>query len=185
MTRTIVAMLMAGLGAGAAAASGGSALALTEKPGHVTEGVIRIDAPPADVYRLVTGYARWPAILSDVTSVAVERGGPEDARVRFHSRAIDDDVTVVFSNVRDRLIRFHGVEGPPGGRADGEYRLVPIDGGRRTLVTADVHFDVAGVVGWFVSDARIRGVRRLKLQRDLTDVARYFAEHRPAAVAAP
>ncbi|MGE5185332.1 MAG: SRPBCC family protein [Acidobacteriota bacterium] len=148
---------------------------LVEKPGHITEGVVTVDAPPAEVYALVTDYARWPAILSDVSSVKVERGGPRDARVAFHSRAIGSDVTVVFDNVPDREIRFTGVEGPPGGRAHGDYRLEPIDGGRHTRVTADLYLDVVGVPGWFVSDSYIRNKRRSKLAHDLADVANHFA----------
>jgi len=158
---------------------------LDEKGGHVTEGVVTIDAPPDEIYRLVTDYGRWPAILSDVTSVKVERGGSENARVRFHSRAIGYDVTVVFENIPNRALRFLGVEGPPGGRARGEYRMEPIDGGRRTRVTADLYLDVVGIPGWFVSDSSIRDKRREKLGRDLTDIATYFSHHREARAEAP
>lgn len=146
-----------------------------------------IDAPPADVYQLVTDYAAWPRVLSDVSSVKVERGQTSDARVAFHSRSIGYDVTLQFDNVPDREINFVGIKGPPGGRAHGKYLLVPTADGQHTQVTADLYLDVVGMPGWFVSDAYVRGKRRAKLERDLADVQRYFAErapNRPSASAA-
>ncbi|MGE0866939.1 MAG: SRPBCC family protein [Kofleriaceae bacterium] len=154
---------------------------LIERPGHVTEAEMIIEAPPAEVYRLVTDYERWPAVLTDVVDVQLVRGGARDGRVRFGSRAFGREVTVLFDNVPDKLIRFRGVKGPPGGRARGEYRLTPVpgSGGTRTHVLARLYLDVVGLPGLFVRDSTIRAMRRHKLDRDLTDVARWFALRNP------
>jgi hypothetical protein len=122
------------------------------------------------VYALVTDYARWPALFSDVRQVTVERGTRDHARVRFRSKILDHEVTVQFDNELDRAIRFVGVEGPPGGRASGTYLLEPIDGGRRTRVTASLYLEVVGVPSLFVGDAKVRTMREAKLRADLTDV---------------
>ncbi len=145
---------------------------LSELPDRTTRGTLTIDAPPAAVYQLVTDYARWPAVLSDVASVRIESGDRARAHVRFHSRVSDDTGMLVFDNIPDRLIRFRGEQ------TTGLYRLTPIDGGTRTQVTADLHVEVGGIAGWFVSDAKLRSLRRKKLQIDLDDVARWFARHR-------
>jgi ribosome-associated toxin RatA of RatAB toxin-antitoxin module len=157
-----------------------AAITLHEAPNHTTESTLVVDAPPAAIYALVTDYAGWTSFLTDVSGVKVERGGRRDARVRFHSKALDHTVTVQFDNQPDRVIKFVGVEGPPGGRASGSFVLEPLDGGRHTKITASFYLDVVGVAGVFVSDAKIRGMRQAKLRADLTDVLQRLAA-RPAA----
>jgi len=164
----------------AALGLGGTARAepvtLTERPGSTTEALATIDAPPHAVYKLVTDYAHWPSVLGDVTSVHVERGGPRDARVRFESKALEHEVAVDFDNVPDRSIRFHSVEAPPGAHAEGEYSLVPIDGGQRTRVIATLTLHVGGISRLLASPAKVRGMRRAKLERDLSDIAAHFRQ---------
>lgn len=161
-----------------AASAHAEPIAIVEKPDHTTEATVTVDAPPDAVYRMVTDYANWPSLLGDVMSAHVESGGREDARVRFRSRVLEHEVTVVFSNIPDQRIAFHGVEGPPGGRASGTYTLVPIDNGTRTRVTADLYLDVVGIASWVVRDSKIRTMRQAKLQHDLTDVTTYFESHK-------
>ncbi len=162
-----------------------AAIALREVPGQTTEATLTVDASPAEIYALVTDYAGWTSFLGDVSSVKVERGGRRDARVRFHSRAIAHTVTVQFDNEPDRVIRFVGVEGPPGGRASGTYVLDPIDGGRRTKITASLHLEIVGIGQLFVSDAKLRSIRQAKLRADLDDLARRLTPRRAQAAAAP
>jgi uncharacterized membrane protein len=156
---------------------------LTEKPGHVTEVVVTVDASPAEIYALVTNYARWPSVLTDVSSVKVEAGGARDARVRFRSKALGHEVAVVFDNDPDRAIRFHSVDAPPGAHARGDYLLAPLDGGKRTQVTASFYLDVSWPTSWMISSSTVRGMRRAKLERDTTDVVRWFASARLSASA--
>jgi len=151
-------------------------LTLVERPNHVTEGTVTVDATPAEVYALVTDYARWRSVLTDIKSVTVKSGGRRDAKVKFSSRALEHEVTVEFDNEVDRTIRFRGIQGPPGGRASGQFVLQPIDGGKRTLVTASLYMDVVGIPGVFVRDSTIRAMRQAKLRADLTDVAQWFAK---------
>lgn len=158
---------------------------LTEKPDHVTEGRTVIDAPPDQVYALVTSYASWQSFLSDVSDVRVEQGGRDRARVRFKSRAIGYTVVLELANAPGRAISFRGIKGPPGGRAHGEYLFQPVDNGKRTSVVATLYLDVKGAAGLFVRDSEIRDKRRAKLRADLEDVARYFANRRQAAGARP
>ena len=148
---------------------------ITEKPGHTTEGVVTVDATPSQVYDLVTDYAKWKSILGDVISVTVKSGGRENATVRFKSRTLQHEVTVIFDNIADHRIAFRGIDGPPGGRASGSYTLTPIDGGHRTLVTAELYLDVVGAPSLFVRDRTIRSMRQAKLRADLADVAKHFA----------
>lgn len=150
-----------------------------ERPGHVSCASVVIDAPPADVYRLATDYARWPEVLSDVRSVSVE-GGRRDAKVRFRSTALGHEVAVKFDNIENREIRFHSVDAPPGARASGSYVLEPMDGGTRTRLVATFQLDVGGVVGMLVSDKALRSIRHAKLRADLRDVeARFSREPSP------
>jgi uncharacterized membrane protein len=148
---------------------------MTEKPRHITEARLVIDASPDEIYAVVTTYQNWPTILSDIRSVIVEGGDREHARVRFKSRAIGRTVTVQFNNEPGRSITFRGVKGPPGGRAAGSYALTPIDGGKRTQVVAQLYMDVVGAPGLFVRNSEIREMRRAKLHADLRDIAIHFA----------
>lgn len=148
---------------------------LVEKPGHITEATIVVDAPPAEVYAALTDYPRWQRVFSDVLALEVRPGGRERAEVRFKSRALEHWVTVKFDNIPGQVIRFKNVKTPLGTRARGEYRLVPIDGGTRTQITAWVYLDVVGASGLFVRDKTIRGYRRAKVAADTRDVQRRFA----------
>ena len=161
------------LGAVAATADADE-IRLTERPDHVTEARIVVHATPSEIYAFVTDYQNWTAIFSDISSVKLESGGRHDGRVKFHSRALGHTVTVKFDNEPDRRIRFVGVKGPPGGRARGEFVLVPLDGGHSTEVTASLYMDVVGAPGWFVTDSKVSDMRRTKLRADIGDVARHF-----------
>lgn len=156
-------------------------LTLTEKPEHVTEGMVTVDATPSEIYEVVTDYAHWRTVFSDVLSVTVKSDGRRDAKVRFKSRALEHTVTVVFDNTPGQLISFRGVEGPPGGRASGSYQLTPVDGGQRTLVHARLYMNVVGVPGLFISDSKIRKMRQAKVRADMTDVMRRFPAERRSA----
>jgi uncharacterized membrane protein len=154
---------------------------ITESSTTVSKGTITIDAPPADVYALMTDYAAWRKVLTDIVSVKVESGGRRDARVRMESRALEHKVTVAFDNDPDRAIRFKLVDGPRGARATGEYLLVGIDGGKRTRIDATLYMDVVGAVGLFVTNKKIRNMRQAKLRTDLEDLARWMRLHQRAA----
>lgn len=159
----------------------GENVSLTEKPEDVTEATVMIDAPPAQVYELVTDYARWPQILSDIKSVKVEAGGRRDARVRFRSVALEHDVAVKFDNIANREIRFRSVNLIPGARASGAYVLQPMDGGTRTMVVATLYLHVGGLARAFVNAKKAQAMRQSKLRADLGDVAAWFAPRSPAA----
>ncbi|HEY1555863.1 MAG TPA: SRPBCC family protein [Kofleriaceae bacterium] len=162
--------------AGAAPAVHADDVTIADEAHHVTSGTVTLDASPAEVYRAVTDYAHWRALLGDVLSVRVERGGPRDAKVWFRSRILGHEFALQFDNVADREIRFRAVEGPPGAHATGDYVLEPIDGGKRTRVTAHLYIDVSGVASIVYRDAKVRRMRRDKLEADLADTARHF-EH--------
>lgn len=177
----IAAMLVVGL---AAVGADAAVVQLAERPGNITEARLIVDAPPSEVYALCTDYARWPGVLSDVRSVKVESGGRDHAKVQIRSRAFDRQVTVVFQNVPNQSISFRGAP-PPSGRpssiaARGQYVLTPIDGGKRTQVTAALYVDVNGPAALFVRDSKIRRIRQAKLGADWRDIANYFANHRAA-----
>ena len=152
-----------------------------ERPGHWTEATTLVDATPAEVYEFATDYAMWPKNLSDVTAAKVQRGGRETARVEFTSRAFEHTLTVQFDNLPNRALRFVGVKGPPGTRAKGEYIVDPIDGGKRSRITARLYVDVVGVPSLFVRDSTIRHMRQSKLRADLGDTVRWAQSRRPSS----
>lgn len=145
-----------------------------ERPGHITEASIVIDAPPEQVYAFVTDYASWTKNFSDIKDVSVEGGGRDDARVRFKSKALGVTVTVQFANEPNKAIRFKGIKGPPGGRSSGEYLLTPVDGGKRTHVTASLYMDVFGPTKFVIRGDKLAAMRDAKLRADLGDAARHF-----------
>jgi hypothetical protein len=167
--------------AGTASIAEAQAIALTEGAKHETQASIIVDATPHAVYVLVTDYRNWRNVFSDVLTVSVKGGTAENAKVRFKSRALEHTVTVQFDNVPDQLIRFVGIDGPPGGKAHGEYLLTPIGDGSRTLVTARLYMDVDGPAALFVREKKVREMRRAKLSSDLRDAAAELRRLRPQA----
>jgi uncharacterized protein YndB with AHSA1/START domain len=155
------------------------AVALREVRSHVTESTVIIDAPPEEIYAVITDYANWQQIFSDVLSVKVKAGAREDATIEFKSRAFDHrSVPVKFDNVRNRLIRFRGLNGPPSGRTWGEYVLTPIGDGSRTQVTARLYVNVVGPASVLYHGSKVTRMRRNKLGADLSDATRWFEQHR-------
>lgn len=154
---------------------------ISESSKTVSKGSITVDAPPADVYALITDYAQWRKFLTDVTYVKIESGGRRDARVRMESRALEHRVTIAFDNDTDKAVRFKLIDGPRGARATGEYLLIAIDSGTRTRIDATLYMDVVGVTGLFVTDKKIRKMRQAKLRADLEDVARWMRLHKRSA----
>ncbi len=167
--------------AGTASVAEAQTIALTEGEKHTTQASIIVDASPHAVYVLVTDYKHWRSVFSDVLTVNVKGGTTETAKVRFKSRALEHTVTVQFDNVPDQLIRFVGIDGPPGGKARGEYVLTPIGDGSRTLVTARLFMDVDGPAALFVREKKVREMRRAKLSADLRDAAAELRRLRPQA----
>jgi len=147
---------------------------VTELGGKKTKAVIEVNASPAEVYAIMTDYADWRKVLTDIRKVSVKSGGRRDARVWFDSRALKDRATVEFDNVEDAVVRFRLVDGPPGARSNGEYVLEGIDGGKRTRITATLYLDVVGAAGWLIRSKTIRKNRQQKLRVDLEDIARHF-----------
>ena len=182
MMSTISCFLVVGTVLAIAAEAHAGDVSLREKPNHVTEAVIVVNASPAQIYALVTDYAHWPQILTDIKSVKVEAGGRRDAKVRFRSAALEHEVAVKFDNVENRAIRFRSVDAPPGARASGTYILEPIDHGARTRVTATFYLDVSGIAGMFVRAKTLRAMRQNKLRADMSDVAARFASRPQAEV---
>ena len=167
------------------AADSDTRASISEVSKTVSKGAITVDAPPADVYALMTSYGDWRKFLTDIAYVKVESGGRKDARVRIESRALEHRVTIAFDNDLDRALRFKLVDGPRGARATGEYVLVPIDGGKRTRIEATLYMDVVGAVGLFVTDKKIRKMRQAKLRTDLEDLARWMRLQQQRAAASP
>lgn len=139
-----------------------------------SEGTVTLGAPPSAVYEVATEYEKWERLFSDVSGVRVESGRRRDARVRFTSHAIGHTITVRFDNEEPRSVRFVLTEGPPGAEAWGRYVLSAGRAGRVTTVHATLYMNVAGIPGWFVSEAAKRRMRAKKLRVDLEDLAERF-----------
>lgn len=152
----------------------GEGLTMRELPGHITEGVVILNAPPDVVYAHAIAYESWATQLSDIRAVRWESGDRDHARVRFRSESFDQSITVQFDNIPGRVIRFHSVKAPPGGRASGVYTLTPIDGGTRTRIVARLYMDVVGPPRLLFSEHKIRAMRHAKLAVDLRDTQRWF-----------
>ncbi len=178
MTRLAVAVSLA-LASSALDARAAS-VRLSELSDNVTQARVVVDAPPSEVYAFCTDYARWPGSLSDVRSTKVEWGGRDRAKVHIQSRAFGRQITVIFDNIPGQSISFHGAP-PASGKpsslaARGQYVLTPIDGGKRTQVTATLYVDVKGAASIFVRDSKIRRARQEKLRADWEDVAKHFEQ---------
>lgn len=175
MLRPLIVAFAVALAVAQAAPVAAQGLTMRERSADVTEATIIVDAPPQQVYEVTTNYRMWPALFSDIRSVKVQGGTRERARVRFHSHVLDRDVTVQFDNLPGRALRFVAISGAPGGRARGEYVLTPIDGGRRTQVTARLYLKIVGPARLVVSAHDALVMRRAKLRADLTDTQRWAA----------
>lgn len=173
---TLVALALWLLLAAPSSASAPGVRVFASKRADTTEGSVVVEATPAEIYAAATEYARWERLFSDVKDVKVLSGARKDALVRFSSRALDLTVSVRFSNLDARAVRFVLVDGPPGGRCHGEFVLTPLDDGTRTRVSAKLSSYVVGPLSVFVSKNTLREQREAKLRADLKDLARRFAK---------
>jgi uncharacterized protein YndB with AHSA1/START domain len=128
-------------------------------------GVVEINAPPEVVWQVLLDCALAPRMVRSLKSCRIlerDPAGRWDVREHVSRTGLLPSVRSVFRSDYDppRHIRFYRVGGDLK-RLDGEWRLVPLDGGRRTRVLyenrASAPFAIPGPIA------------RLALRRDVPD----------------
>ena len=154
----------------------------------ITEAEVDLHARPAVVYRVLTDYAAWASLFSDVVWATQKAGGREDAIVQYKSRTFGKPQHFKFNNRANRLVRYDLVDGPSGVRVWWQVALEPVGDTGVTRVRLRMSVHVGGFYGWFISDGRVRKYRERKVTADINDLARRFPPEpppsRPAAKAA-
>jgi carbon monoxide dehydrogenase subunit G len=142
--------------------------------GSTTEATVELHGTPDEIYKVITDYAKWDALFTDVKNVKVKSGGRDDGVVKFTSKSLmGHTITVRFKNTAGKVIVFKLTDGPHGAVSTGVFTLTST-GERTTRIDAKFYMDVTGVMGWFIDDSTIKALRQLKLQRDLLDLAKRF-----------
>lgn len=140
---------------------------------NTSQAFVDLHATPAAIYRVVTDYARWPSLFSDVTRVTVLSGGPANATIEFESQTLDREVTVQFENGPEN-VRFHLVSGPPGVKSRGDFVVEPGPDASTTRVRGTLFMDASFPASLIVSDKKLVWMRQTKLRRDLEDLRKRF-----------
>jgi polyketide cyclase/dehydrase/lipid transport protein len=155
------------------ASAGGPTVRVWDVQANVAEAVVDVHASPDAIYRVVTNYAQWPGLFSDVRKVSVLSGGPRDATVRFESQTLERQVTVRFDNGPDS-VRFQLVDGPPGVKSTGKFVVEPGQDPSWTRIRGSLFMDASFPASMFVSAKKLAWMRHTKLSRDLEDLRKRF-----------
>ncbi len=153
---------------------------LRELPSSVTAGEITVPAAPADVYATLVDFDHWTSVFTYLDRVDVEPIDGNDADLVTYGKNGDVDRIRSHADPGRRRLRLDQI----GGRANVTGTITVVAGPASDTATIHVQLyaDVPGIVGWFVSDAKIRGKREGKVVKDLTCLRDYFAHTRGPAL---
>ncbi|MFF5717112.1 SRPBCC family protein [Streptomyces buecherae] len=111
-----------------------------------TSSSITIEAAPADVMGVIADFDRYPEWTGEVKEAEViardPQGRVEQVRLLLDAGAIKDDHTLAYTWIGEREVSWSLVKSQMLRSLDGSYRLDPLDGGARTLVTYQLTVDV-------------------------------------------
>ncbi len=111
-----------------------------------TSSSIMIEAAPADVMGVIADFDRYPEWTGEVKEAEViardPRGRVEQVRLLLDAGAIKDEHTLAYTWIGEREVSWSLVKSQMLRSLDGSYRLDPLDGGARTLVTYQLTVDV-------------------------------------------
>lgn len=147
----------------------------------ISEGDTVIPVAPDQAYATAANYVRWSAIFPDIKQVIITKQVGDDARVTLVHAAGNRDNLHFHNRPGARTVWFEDT----GGRATvwAEITFSPGSSANLTRVHSRIYADVKGFVGLFVSDNKIRNLRRQRIFEDLTNLHAYFVKTAEVAVA--
>ncbi|MCE7083304.1 SRPBCC family protein [Streptomyces sp. ST2-7A] len=111
-----------------------------------TRSSITIEATPDVVMAVIADFARYPDWTGEVKEAEIlttdERGRPVEVRLLLDAGAIRDEHTLAYEWIGALEVRWSLVRSKMLRALEGAYRLVPLEGGRRTEVTYRLTVDV-------------------------------------------
>ena len=115
------------------------------------ERAIRIDAPPAAVWAVMSDVEKWSDWTPTIVSIVKDSGGALAQGMTAHVTVKGRSVSVwgVTELVPERSFTWETAAGP-GLRVAAGHTIVPVDGGSRVTLTMTAHGPAAPVVSWLV-----------------------------------
>ncbi|GAB3114125.1 SRPBCC family protein [Streptomyces calidiresistens] len=111
-----------------------------------TRSSITIEATPDAVMAVIADFDRYPDWTGEVKEAEIlatdERGRATEVRLLLDAGAIRDEHTLAYEWIGALEVRWSLVKSKMLRSLDGAYRLVPLEGGRRTEVTYRLTVDV-------------------------------------------
>ncbi|MBB0247205.1 SRPBCC family protein [Streptomyces alkaliphilus] len=111
-----------------------------------TRSSITIEATPDAVMAVIADFDRYPDWTGEVKEAEIlatdERGRATEVRLLLDAGAIRDEHTIAYEWIGALEVRWSLVKSKMLRTLDGAYRLVPLEGGRRTEVTYRLAVDV-------------------------------------------
>lgn len=151
----------------------------TKEPRWVTGSTI-VDTPPDRVWSKLEGVAGWPAMFTDIKTMKIKLHVGRQWRLVMQTNTFDcgaHDYDVVFQN--DRVVRVRILA--PGVDAIALVSVRPGPTPEQSIIGYRLFVDAHGVVGWFVSEAKLRERQESMTVRYLIDLHRAFTPTRPPA----
>lgn len=140
----------------------------------ISEGDTVIPAAPDAAYAAAANYFEWRAMFPDIKQVIVTKQNGDDARVTLIHAAGNRDNLHFHNRPAARTVWFEDT----GGRATvwAEITFSPGVSANMTRVHSRIFADVTGFASLFVSDSKIRNLRRQRIFDDLTHLRAYFVK---------
>lgn len=148
---------------------------------QISEGDTVIPGAADSAYATAANFMRWTAIFPDIKQVIVTKQSGDDARVTLIHTGGNRDNLHFHNRPGARTVWFEDT----GGRATvwAEITFSPGSSANMTRVHSRIFADVTGFASLFVSDNKIRNLRRQRIFDDLTHLHAYFVKTAEVAIA--
>jgi hypothetical protein len=140
----------------------------------ISEGDTVIPAAADAAYATAANFFEWRTMFPDIKQVIVTKQDGDDARVTLIHTGGNRDNLHFHNRPGSRTVWFEDT----GGRATvwAEITFSPGSSANLTRVHSRIYADVKGFASLFVSDSKIRNLRRQRIFDDLTHLRAYFVK---------
>ena len=135
---------------------------------------VEVAVGPERVYAALANVGQWSKLFSDVARTNIVSRTDSTAVADVESRLIGHAHRFSFAFRAPQTVRLVQADQSHGSKLWMHFQIEPAGTGQRAKVKGTLHYEVGGFWGFFVSDGKLRSLRRQKLLQDLSDLVAIF-----------